>query len=305
MRQFLQSAGHNWREAGLARRLNRQRVREARVKSIVLLPVIAGIIVAYDHRQGVISPEWDTAVGIITAIVLVALGFEFARDVGRALGPILLSRLDPGTAGTVGFLIRLLTLAVITAIALGIAGLDPRTLALGGAATVVVAGLAAQQTLGNVFAGTVMLAARPFRVGERVRLQGGDLAGTLEGVVSSLGLLYTTLSRGEDQVLVPNSTVLRCAVVPLKEPDAVELRVRLRHGVTPADMQDLLEHAIETPLLDRPRITLEELDGDELVVRIAATPMMASDGPRLSTEVLNAVAPQTVRPGKEPEPGPS
>ena len=44
----------------------------------------------------------------------------------------------------------------------------------------------------------VLLSARPFRVGERVRLQGGGLAGQIEGVVSSLGLLYTTFAQGDD-----------------------------------------------------------------------------------------------------------
>jgi uncharacterized protein (UPF0548 family) len=39
----------------------------------------------------------------------------------------------------------------------------------------------------------------------------------------------------------------------------------------------------------RPRITLEELDGDEVVVRIAAVPERASDGPKLASEVLAAV----------------
>ena len=38
-------------------------------------------------------------------------------------------------------------------------------------------GLAAQQTLGNLIAGMVLLSARPFRVGERVRLQAGGIAG--------------------------------------------------------------------------------------------------------------------------------
>ena len=56
-----------------------------------------------------------------------------------------------------------------------------------------IVGLAAQQTLGNGFAGMVLLSARPFRVGERVRLQAGAVGGTVEGIVSSLGLLYTTL----------------------------------------------------------------------------------------------------------------
>ena len=127
------------------------------------------------------------------------------------------------------------------AIALRIAGLDPRTLAVGGAFTAVVVGLAAQQTLGNLFAGMVLLSARPFRVGERVRLQAGSVAGTIEGVVSSLGLLYTNFSSGDDLIMVPNSMVLNVAVVPLSEPAGIDLRARLRPGVTPVDIQDMLE----------------------------------------------------------------
>ena len=73
-------------------------------------------------------------------------------------------------------------------------------------------GLAAQQTLGNLIAGTVLLAAGPFRVGDRIRLQGGQLAGQLDGVVSSLGLLYTTLATDDGSVLVPNGVVLNVAI---------------------------------------------------------------------------------------------
>ena len=203
--------------------------------------------------------------------------------------------MDPGTAGTVGFLLRLATMLVRVLIALRIAGLGPRTLALGGAFTAVVVGLAAQQTLGNLFAGMVLLSARPFRVGERVRLQGGGLAGTVEGVVSSLGLLYTTLASGDDAIMVPNSVVLNVAIVPLREPEGIDLRARLRPGLTPLDMQDMLQRQIETPMRDTPRIALEELDGDEVVVRITATPERPTDGPRLASEVLEVVGGQTVR----------
>ena len=62
-------------------------------------------------------------------------------------------------------------------IALRIAGLKPGTLAVGGAFTAVILGLAAQQVLGNVLAGIVLLGSRPFRVGERIRLQGGGWPG--------------------------------------------------------------------------------------------------------------------------------
>ena len=45
-------------------------------------------------------------------------------------------------------------------------------------------GLAAQQTLGNLIAGMVLISARPFKVGDRVRLQAGGIAGQIEGVVA-------------------------------------------------------------------------------------------------------------------------
>jgi small conductance mechanosensitive channel len=295
VRQLFSTRSHSWREAGLARQLSRRAVKRARIQAIVLVPVLVGILVVYGYRDDLFGREYETLVQAVTAVVLIVLGWQIARDVGRALGPTLFRRLDPGTAGTVGFLIRLSFVGLAVIVALRVAGLDPRTLAVGGAFTAVIVGLAAQQTLGNLIAGTVLLSARPFRVGERVRLQGGGIAGQIEGVVSSLGLLYTTFAQGDDQVMVPNSVVLAVAIVPLREPDSVDLRARLSADVTPLEVQELLDNVVETPVRDRPQITLEEIDGDEVVVRISATPERPSDGPRLASEVLEAVAGQTVR----------
>jgi small conductance mechanosensitive channel len=226
----------------------------------------------------------------VTVIALLILGWTLARDVGRALGPALFRRLDPGTAGTVGFLIRLATIGITLLVALNIAGLQPRTLAVGGAFTAVIFGLAAQQTLGNLIAGTVLLSARPFRVGDRVRMQGGGVAGQVEGVVSSLGLLYTVLANGEDSIMVPNSVVLGMAVSPLREPNAVDLRARLRADMRPSDLQTLLEQHVTVATRAEPDIELEEVDGEDVIVRIAATPVRASEGTKLADEILAAVA---------------
>ena len=295
MKQFFTTHSHSWRDVGLARQLSRRAVKRARIQSLVLLPVLVGVLVVYGYRERLFGPAYDDATRIVTFLVLISLGWQFARDIGRALGPTLFRRMDPGTAGTVGFLLRLVTMLIAVLIALRVAGLGPRTLALGGAFTAVVLGLAAQQTLGNLFAGLVLLSARPFRVGERVRLQGGGVAGTLEGVVSSLGLLYTTLASGDDSIMVPNSVVLNLAIVPLREPDGIDLRARLRPGVTPLDVQDLLQSEVETPMRNMPRIELEELDGDEVVVRISATPERPSDGPQLASEVLEVVGMHAAR----------
>src|SRR6478752_7276591 len=246
VRDMFKTRSHSWARVGLSQQLSQKAARRARRQAAVLLPALAGVLVVYSYRQDIFGAEFDFVVRILTVIALVILGWAFARDVGRAIGPALFRRMDPATAGTAGFLLRLLTIGIALLVALHVAGLDPTTLALGGAVTAVVLGLAAQQTLGNVFAGTVLLSARPFRVGDRVRLQGGPLAGQLEGTVSSLGLLYTTFAKGEDSIMVPNSVVLNSAVIPLREPEAVNLRARLRPGMTPSDLQELLEKALQT-----------------------------------------------------------
>jgi small-conductance mechanosensitive channel len=295
-----------WREVGLLRQVDRRVVKRARVDLLFLVPLFIGIVFLFDHRVEILGaaghhgqaahelePPLETLVTVATVVSLMILGWAIARDVGRGLGPVLFRRLDPATAGTVGFLIRLATVVAAAFVALRVAGIETRTLALGGAFTAVIFGLAAQQTLGNLIAGTVLLSARPFRVGERVRLQGGPLAGQLEGTVSSLGLLYTTFATGDDSIMVPNSVVLSVAVLPLREPEAVNLRARLRAGMTPSDLQEILERSLQTPLRDAPRITLEELDGDEVVVRIAATPLVAAQGRHLASELLSIVSRET------------
>src|ERR1700740_3606130 len=107
VKRRLNTRSHSWREAGLARQLSRRAVKRARIQAFVLVPVLIGILVVYGYRDDLFGPAYQTPVQIATTVVLIVLGWQIARDVGRALGPTLFKRLDPGTAGTVGFLIRL------------------------------------------------------------------------------------------------------------------------------------------------------------------------------------------------------
>ncbi len=311
--KMFETRSHAWQEVGLLRQISPRVVKRARLEALVLVPLFVGVVVLYDnrvsllgttkhvkatrtepaHTEQVLEQALNTPIRVATVLILMILGWAIARDLGRGLGPALFRRLDPATAGTLGFVIRLATVVLAFVVALSVAGIGAGELALGGAFTAVIVGLAAQQTLGNLIAGTVLLSARPFRVGERVRLQGGQLAGQIEGTVSSLGLLYTTFATGEDSMMVPNSVVLNVAVLPLREPEAVNLRARLRAGMTPGDLQEVLERSLQTPLRGAPRITLEELDGEEVVVLIAATPLVATQGRQLASELLGVVARET------------
>jgi small conductance mechanosensitive channel len=265
----------------------RQRAKRARRQALLFLPLLAAVFLGYKFRDQLFGLDLPVRVG--AAVAFVVLGWAFARDLGRAVGPSFFDRMEPSTAGTVEFVIRLVTLGGAVLLALSVAGLQPQTIAVGGAVTVAVLVLAGQQTLGNVIAGVVLLGARPFHIGDRVRLLSGGLAGRTEGIVASLGLLHTTLSRGDDRILVPNSVVLGSAIVPLREPSGVDLRARLDPGVKPSDLHRLLNETVEVPTRGDPTVDLEEMAEDEVVVRVAATPVDDDDGPPLADQVLSAL----------------
>jgi small-conductance mechanosensitive channel len=290
-----------WEAVGLAADVTEGSVRRAKRETAVLVPVVIGTLVVYGERFRLFGfhsagtngkpPAYDPLwFHIGTAVVLVVLGWTIARDVGRAAGPTIFRRMDPSMAGTVGFLIRLAGMAITLLVALRIAGVSAGTLLAGSTFTAVILGLAAQQTLGNLFAGLVLLSARPFKVGERVRFQAGAVAGSAEGVVASLGLMYTTLARGADRIMIPNNVVLSAAVVPLREPPKVDVRVRLQSGIRPSQVQELLNENVTTPTRSPAEVLLEELDGDDVVIRVQATPEEAADGAQLADEIIAVLA---------------
>jgi small-conductance mechanosensitive channel len=278
------------KSAAAARVIRAQAVesaRRARNQLLLIVPLVIAVLAAYRFRVELFG--LDEPIRIVAAFVLAALGWWVARDVGRLIAPSVSRRVDISSAGTLGFLIRLVLLGIALLVALRIAGLEARQLYVGGAFTAVILGLAAQNTLGNVLSGLLLISARPFKVGERVRLQSGNLAGQIEGTATGFGLLYVTFAVGDDVMMVPNTTVLMSAIVPLKEPASVDLRARLRPEIKPSELQRLLEDRVSVPTRDAPVIAVEEVDDEEVIMRVTATPERHEDGPRLADEVLEAI----------------
>ncbi len=298
LERMFETRSDAWERVGLSIDVDDRDAAAGRRQLLVLIPLLIGVIVAYDYlndgdKWGPIKHGWkshlQTPITIVTVVAVMAIGFALARAIGKSVGPFFFRRMDPATAGTVAFLIRLVIAIVAIIAALSVAGVTSQTLAVGGAFTAVIFGLAAQQTLGNVFAGMVLISARSFRVGDRIRLQAGTI-GTQEGIVSSLGLLYTTLTSGSDQIMIPNNNVLAAVVVPLTEPDAVDVKVRLTSGVRPTQVQAILDQEVNVPTRSGASVNLEEVDGDDVVVRVKATPEMWHDSAKLADEIMVALA---------------
>jgi small conductance mechanosensitive channel len=300
-----------WEKVGLSFEINQKEVKRAQRQAVlwlvllIVVDVALHVVLSNSHtcpdqarhpgNHCSLLGNWGayslaTPLKIIAGILVLAFGWALARSIGRFVGPTFLRRMDPATAGTFGFLIRLLTVGIALIIGLNVAGASFQSLAVGGAFTAVIVGLAAQQTLGNVIAGMVLLTARPFRVGQRVRLQAGAIGGQIDGTVSSLGLLYTNVLRGAEQVMIPNTAVLAAVVVPLREPDGVDVRVRLTSGVTPSQVQAILDQEITTQTRSGTSVNLEEVDGGDVVVRIQATPAVSDEGAKLADEIMLALS---------------
>jgi len=288
-RDLFETRSHSWHAVGLGDELNAARPsRGAPAGLLIALALIAGTLLVYYNRKSWL-PGYGFWVSIGTAAILAIVGSIAVHWLVRTISPRLFRRLAPATAGTLGFLIRLFGMSIVVLLAFRVAGVRAGALALGGTITAVIFGLAAQQSLGGIFAGVVLQSTRPFRVGERVRLVGGLLAGSLEGTVSSLGLFYTTLAQGADRIQVPNSVMLQLAVVPLREPDRVDLRAHFPPGSSPRRVEESLLEQVETPTRYPPTVALEEVGEESVVMRIVATPLRPGDGSQLAEEVLAAL----------------
>jgi len=171
---------------------------------------------ATTYLGGVHAPTLDRRLAAYgTAAGFVLFGLAATRSVASELGRVSLSRAGAAAATPlrvgsliVGYLIVALTAIDLFALPVG-------NLLVGGAVTGMILGIAAQQALANVFAGLVLLFARPYTPGEKVRIRSGALGGTLDGTVTSVGLLYTTLSTEEGVLNIPNGALLAAAVGPL------------------------------------------------------------------------------------------
>jgi len=194
-------------------------------KSIIAL-VLAIAAAIISHQAARPDSHWPTASHLTNQIV--AYGTAAAFGVFGAMATYGLAGksrqvLEPraGTAHSAVVRYAILIIGAFTTlvITLDLFAVPVGQLVLGGALTSVFVGIAAQQALGNVFAGLVLMFARPFRVGDAIRLRAGALGGTIDGVVTDIGITYVRIDTGGSVMSVPNSQVLNAVVGPIPPED--------------------------------------------------------------------------------------
>ena len=137
---------------------------------------------------------------IVIAVVAITLERLFTRYLSRFAKR---AELEPGVSNSLVLTFRVLILIGALLAISRVGGLQAEWIvsisAIGGAAV----GFASQKTLGNFMAGLFILASRPFRVRDYVRI------GTVEGIVQEITINYTkVLTISNNTVSISNLQVL-------------------------------------------------------------------------------------------------
>jgi hypothetical protein len=163
---------------------------------------------------GSLGRTGNLALAYGAAVVFFLLASVGTIGLGNKAREVLLPKLGYAHAAVVRFAIVVAGLFATIIITLQLFDIAVTQLVVGGAVTGVILGIAAQQSLANVFSGIILLSARPFRVGDQIGIRSGALSGLIEGTVTEISLTYVLLETANGPVHVPNSQVLAAAVGP-------------------------------------------------------------------------------------------
>jgi hypothetical protein len=182
--------------------------------ALLALGAMTGSFLAREHAKDLQDklPLELVAAGCAAAFFIFAFSATLGLS-GRARD-ILLPRVGTTHATMVRLVLVLIGGLATLVLTLQLFSLPVGQLVLGGALTGVLVGIAAQQTLANLFAGIILLLSKPFVVGDDVRLWSGPLGGQFEGTVMEIGLTWVRLQATDGEFRLPNAQVLSSAVGP-------------------------------------------------------------------------------------------
>lgn len=182
-------------------------VHEWVVGFAALAVTIAAIAVGASIGKIGHAPVHRQVIAWTGAIVVVVVGSYAVRHLATALGRVVASGRNLGAGASIRLVASGFGYLIIIFSFFGTLGLSLTHLLVGAGLVGVVLGIAAQQSLANVFAAVVLLFARPFVVGDSMRIRSG-VVGTIDVTVLGIGLTYVTVKTEDGVLKIPNSIVL-------------------------------------------------------------------------------------------------
>lgn len=200
------------------------KMEPGRFRRAIAAAVLALVALVVGYRLGGIDAQGhrNQVLTLLCAVVFLLAGVIATRSAAQGASRHVAVRAGPTAAAALRLACLIVGYLFVVLAALDLAGIRLDHLLTGGALLAAVIGIAAQQVLGNLFAGVVLLFSRPYSPGERIRVRAGAINGPHDGVVISMDLLYTKLLTADGPMSIPNAVLLAAAVgpAPAEEPAA-------------------------------------------------------------------------------------
>ncbi len=239
-------AGLNWRAGELARRgrnlrsVGAKTVAKAAVSVFFLVGLSVGLsVLVLDHEtQSLVSSVIHVIFAVVigyTCFRLVDVVTELIRERGERSGSTLNHMLAPIVSTSLRLTIIVL---VLLEIAMAISDQPPSTVLAGLGAGGLAVGLAAQETIKNLFGSVMIFTDRPFELGDRIVFNGHD------GPVESVGFRSTRIRTLEGHlVTVPNGEMANTAIQNIGKRPYIrrKMNIRIAYDTPPELVRKSLE----------------------------------------------------------------
>lgn len=272
---------------------------------IVLLLGLPGILLQWGFQIGDIE-SWAyqifteirvgsisiSIVGIFAGLLLFVLGLTVTRWFQRWLdGTIMVrSHVDPGVRNSVRTAVGYAGVGLAGLIGISAAGINLSSLALVAGALSLGIGFGLQNIVSNFVSGLILLAERPFKVGDWV------VAGTTEGFVRRISVRATEIETFQRQtIIVPNSVLINGQVgnwTHRNKLGRIEIPVTVFYDNDPRKLTEmLLEVAATQPVLRNPEpsVTFLGFTASTLEFELRAFVADVLDSGVIKTELRTAI----------------
>jgi small-conductance mechanosensitive channel len=172
---------------------------------------VAALVVGSDYGKVHGPSVHKHVIAWVASAVLLAAGVVAVRRIAAGLDGLITKKSIPAAGAAVRLIASGVGYVLLIFCVFAVIGVSVQRLLIGAGLAGVVLGIAAQQSLGNVFASLVLLFARPFGVGDHIRIRSGTL-GVIDVHVLAIGLTYVTVRTDDGNLKIPNSVMLAAGI---------------------------------------------------------------------------------------------
>jgi hypothetical protein len=224
-------------------------------------------------------------VALALACAALGVGVALVRALSAAVSASMSAYIGVARGKAVGTLTSILLYIALVVAVLSQTKLDLSGIAISGAVTGVIVGIAAQAAFSNAIAGIVILFARPYQPGQFITARAAAFGGIdYSGEVIDISLFYSKLINGQQEIRVPNGSML-ASVVTLR-PQAIDVYLPLVLALDRWEMLSTagLVHQLSDALPPGRHLTATVEQLNDSTVQIGVRASLASEAERTVLE---------------------